>query len=301
MFTVKLQLPSDVTVSVSALLELTEHSIVQREDRETGKAWLEMFFSTRDEAQAESGNLVSILELFGCEDIGQPEVVESPDRDWQDAWKEHFHAVKVSSRLTVAPTWESEPETDGEIVVRLDPGMSFGTGQHPTTQACLAFLDQLSDSGCDGSLCDVGCGSGILSIAAAKLGFSPVLAFDNDPLAVKIAKENLVLNGVNDVDVQQVDLAEASEEITSCDVVVANMLANLLDAFASSIAARLKPGAASRLILAGMMGEGQYAWTRAMFEKRGLREIEHQYDGDWVSMVLGWQTNSPSFDKANVL
>jgi ribosomal protein L11 methyltransferase len=301
MFTVRLKLPSDAAVPVSALLELTEHSIVQREDRETDEAWLEMFFSSRDEAEAESENLASILDMFECGDVGCPEIEESPDRDWQDAWKEHFHTMKVSPRLTVAPTWEPETGAEGEIVVRLDPGMSFGTGQHPTTQACLAILDQLGDSGRDGSLCDVGCGSGILSIAAAKLGFSPVLAFDNDPLAVKIAKENLALNGVDDVDVQQVDLAKEMDAVTQCDVVVANMLANLLDAFASSIAARLKPGAESRLILAGMMGEGQYAWTRAMFEKRGLREIAHQYDGDWVSMVLGWRTDLSSCDEANVL
>lgn len=115
--------------------------------------------------------------------------------DWAESWKRFFKVEWVSKRIVVKPPWKRVAPRPGRVVVEIEPGMSFGTGQHATTRSCLRLLDELAGKN-PGSLLDVGCGSGILAIAGAKLGFDPVLAVDNDPMAVRIARENARRNGV---------------------------------------------------------------------------------------------------------
>ena len=119
---------------------------------------------------------------------------EVDEAEWQHSWREHFHPLRTGSRTVIVPTWRSYDPSPGDVVIELDPGMAFGTGHHPTTTMCLAALEELVSPGC--SVLDLGCGSGILSIAAAKLGASGVLALDIDATAVETAAANVRQNGV---------------------------------------------------------------------------------------------------------
>ncbi len=163
-----------------------------------------------------------------------PDPVESelsniPEENWAETWKQYFHPLRASARLAICPTWESLPPSmaDADCVIRIDPGMSFGTGRHGTTLACLRFLDRLAAAAPGGPLLDVGCGSGILAIAAAQLGFRPIVAFDIDPDAVVIARENLALNSIDCVDCRCADLA-AFTPASPFPIVVANLEGRIL-------------------------------------------------------------------------
>ena len=139
-----------------------------------------------------------------------PQFRELTENDWANAWKKHYHVLRVGQRIVIKPRWqEYEPRPD-DIVIELDPGMAFGTGLHPTTRMCLQALEEHLEPGA--RVLDLGTGSGILAIAAAKLGAGSVLALDNDPLAVKAVRANVQSNGVQDlVTVELGSLDKATE------------------------------------------------------------------------------------------
>lgn len=127
-------------------------------------------------------------------DISPLQEREVEEEEWQNSWKEHFHVLKVTNRITICPTWRDHTPQSGEYVIMLDPGMAFGTGHHPTTRMCLEQLDALVEPGVD--VLDVGCGSGVLSIGAARLGARHVFGLEIDSVAVNVAKQNVRDNGV---------------------------------------------------------------------------------------------------------
>ena len=203
--------------------------------------------------------------------------------DWAECWKRHFHTFRASPRLVVKPSWETyKLQNPGDIVLELDPGMSFGTGYHGTTRACLQFLDGLADHLPGASFLEAGCGSGILSLAASKLGYGPVFAFDHDGQAVLCAKENLEAVGIADVTLATADVG-AYAPGRRFRVVVANILAHVLEANAEQIAAFLeRDNSPAHLILAGILTE-QYEQIRDRYETLGLREIDRQTIDEWTS------------------
>jgi ribosomal protein L11 methyltransferase len=207
-----------------------------------------------------------------------PAVELLPEQDWAESWKRFFRVQRVSERIVIRPTWEPYEPLPGDCVVDLDPGMSFGTGNHATTQACLVFMDQLAAADTCRSVLDMGCGSGILAIAARKLGFVEVAAFDNDPDAVAIARENAADNGAGVV-FEVCDLAHSTR---TADVVVANILAPVLIEHAGVIAAAVRPGGQGALILSGIL-DTQYAAVRAAFEAQGFEEKRNLLLGEWRS------------------
>ena len=154
--------------------------------------------------------------LFGWDvDFGRlyAEDIIVDDADWKDKWKEYFKPVRITDRLVVKPTWEEYEPNDGEKVIQIDPGMAFGTGTHETTSLCLKLMEKyLGDEPQDKDVLDVGCGSGILSIAAALLGCRSVTGVEIDEDAVRVAEENVELNGIGDrVEILQGDLTEGIE------------------------------------------------------------------------------------------
>ena len=168
-----------------------------------------------------------------------------PERDWVRAWMEGFRPLRCGRRLWVCPTWR-EPPPEAESVVRLDPGLAFGTGTHPTTFLCLAWLDEHPPEGLE--VVDYGCGSGILALAAARLGARRVLAVDHDPQALEATAANARANGLEG---RILPLPPGELPASPCDLVLANILAGPLRALAPRLAGLLRPGA--RLVLSGML------------------------------------------------
>jgi ribosomal protein L11 methyltransferase len=204
------------------------------------------------------------------------------NEDWAESWKRHFRPFEVGAALLVKPTWSRRTPRAGQAVVFIDPGLSFGTGQHPTTRFCLEQIVAARRSSSAPSLLDVGTGSGILAIAALQLGYRPVAAFDFDPAAVRVARANARLNNVGAAlrPVRQ-DLRRLPREPgRRYTVVCANLLDDLLRAERDRIVARLAPR--GRLVLAGIL-DRQFPAVRAAYESAGLRLVADKAAGEWRS------------------
>ena len=202
--------------------------------------------------------------------------------DWSEVWKQHFHPFRASRRLVVKPSWEPYARQPGDVVIEIDPGMAFGTGQHGTTRACLQFMDGLSDGLGAVSLLDAGCGSAILALAAAKLGYAPVHAFDIDAEAVGVARANLQSAGAADIVVTCHDLAGYRPPFRF-RVVVANILAGTLIEYAEPLCSFVDgSGAGGHLILSGIL-TAQYDGVLRRFGELGAVEQERRTLEGWTS------------------
>lgn len=203
------------------------------------------------------------------------------DSDWKDNWKEYFKPAKITDHIVVKPTWEKyEPEAD-ELVIEIDPGMAFGTGTHPTTSLCVKLLEKYIEGSKDAVL-DVGCGSGILSIAAALLGAKNVLAVDIDPVAVEVSKENVELNGLSDkITVKKGDLTKGLNR--QADIVVANLMADLVMMLSKDVAAHLK--GKSVYISSGILIEKRDQ-VAAVIEECGFKVLEVLEEGEWCAIAV---------------
>jgi len=206
------------------------------------------------------------------------ETYEVDDSEWAEAWKSYFHAQRVSRRVVVKPTWEPYVAGLNEVVVELDPSMAFGTGQHASTQLCLEFLEELVQGGM--TVVDVGTGSGILAIAAAKLGASFVWAGDNDPVAVLTAQRNVARNGVeNGV---RVHLAEGCEGAPACDLLVANLTAEVIEGLLADFTRCVKQG--GWLVVSGIVTERSRRVREALC--RWLwRQVQSRERGEWCAFA----------------
>jgi len=203
-----------------------------------------------------------------------------PRENWAESWKRHFKPLEVSSKLLVIPSWSERKPRPGQAVVILDPGLSFGTGHHPTTGFCLEQIAALYKPHQIQSFLDVGCGSGILSIAAKKLGYSPVVAFDFDGDAVRVARENATVNSVR-FSISQKDLARLPLRSTRLfSVVAANLIYDLLIQERSRIMNRVAPDGV--LVLAGIL-RTQFATVRRAFEGAGMVLAAQRAAGEWRS------------------
>jgi ribosomal protein L11 methyltransferase len=203
------------------------------------------------------------------------------DQDWADAWKQHFHVMRITDRIVVKPAWKPFDPGPGDIVIHLDPGMAFGTGTHPSTCMCLEQIQTWLAPG--RSFLDVGCGSGILMIAAAKLGASKLTGVDTDPVAVAVARENLEKNQVPDDRYHLVAGTLDQVGNTAYDLIAANIIAQTLVALMPDIRSRMAPG--GRAILSGIIQERVPEVKKAL-DLHGLA-IEHQaLDDEWVTLTV---------------
>lgn len=199
--------------------------------------------------------------------------------DWEQRWRSFHRPLVLDGRLTVRPPWE--PPGDTQLDVVIDPGQAFGTGAHATTRLCLELMLERrppDDSSVPpSSFIDLGCGSGVLAIVAAKLGWSPVIALDYDPAVVSATRENAEANGV-ELEVRRLDLR--AEQVPDGDFLAANVLASPLRAWAAS-QRRLPP----ELILSGLLA-GEADEIAAAFAVRGLRERQRRARGEWTALLL---------------
>ncbi len=208
------------------------------------------------------------------------EVTVTPvaDDEWATAWKKHFKPVRVG-RIVVKPTWEEFAATPDDIIVEIDPGMAFGTGYHPTTQLCLLIAQEIVKGG--EAVLDVGTGSGVLAIAAAKLGARSVVGLDIDTVAVEVAEENVRQAGLSDrVTIGQADSPSAFEG--QADIVFANIIAKVLIDMAGALAERVRPG--GTVVASGIVIERAGSVRRA-FRSVGLDVVRERTDGEWVALV----------------
>jgi ribosomal protein L11 methyltransferase len=227
--------------------------------------------------------------------LGEPTIRELAESDWAEAWKAHYHVLRAGRRLVIVPAWETYEPAPGEVVIRLEPGMAFGTGLHPTTRLCLEAIEAHLRPG--GTVVDVGTGSGVLAIAAALLGARSVLALDADVVAVRVARENVELNSVaGSVTVrhgslpggEQVPLhfaPDGSLELLAegqFDLVVINILAPVITGMAPALAACLAPG--GTLIAAGLIETQESAVVEAL-QAQALHVVERSQEKDWVCLV----------------
>ena len=243
-------------------------------DVEETSATMQIFLPDPADAPRAAAALAAAGRIVGLELA--PETGTIPDEDWKLSYRKHFKTEVISPRLVVRPPWEAVTPAPGQKVLTLDPGIAFGTGQHPTTRACLDAIDALAVEGTDRSFLDVGCGSGILSIAAALEGFRDVHGFDNDPDAVRNANENAEANGLGAL-FSDGDLSVPGTA-TPADVVAANVLAPVLVRFAREVGALVNPG--GRLILSGILDE-QYDEVRAAYVALGFTELSNRLIGEW--------------------
>ncbi len=242
--------------------------------------------------------------------VGPLQVQQIEEEDWANAWKQYYTIQRIGAHLVIVPSWlEYQPLPD-DLVIRLDPGMAFGTGLHPTTQLCLIALEQYVRPGMQAL--DLGCGSGILALAAARLGAATILALDTDPIAVEATRANAALNDVAD----RVIVAEGSlgrgaafghwlhtgaDAVPSSadssallpvalpsgappyfDLVVANIIARVLAAVAPDVAVVLRSG--GLLISSGIIADRE-AEVVAACAAAGLEPVSRRQEGDWVALV----------------
>ena len=210
-------------------------------------------------------------------------------KDWTAVWKKQFIVRRVSRRIVVKPSWEAYAGRKDDCIIEVEPGMAFGTGEHATTRACLSLIDEYQGICTEASFLDAGCGSGILAIAAAKLGFKPVTAIDNDPLAVRAAKINCVRNDVADRVVCRTADVLRFRSAKKYSVIAANLFANVLIRSAVNLVSLLDRKANSRLILAGIL-EKQYNQVARGFLKLHLREIKTIRSQGWVTAIFEWRS-----------
>lgn len=266
-------------------LEAVGFSMVSWSEADTDRVRFDEFFALEGDARARLAQVQDLLLAWSEGEHWKAGVHRLPVCDWSEAWKRFFHTERISARIVVKPSWERyEPEV-GDCVVELDPGMSFGTGLHPTTRACLRFLDQQGLNRPGATFLDIGCGSGILAIAAAKLGFAPVTAIDYDADAVRIARENCTRNGVADrVTCEAGDVAKGLSG-RCADVVAANLFSDILERHAPVIAGCVGCRPQGALLLAGMLTR-QYPRVLSVYESLGFDEAAVATEDEWTSVYL---------------
>ena len=224
--------------------------------------------------------LTAVEKRIGRFRIGPTLFRKVSETDWSDEWKQYFHVTRVGKHIVVKPSWESyEPEAE-DIVLELDPGMAFGTGTHPTTVLVLEALEKTVHP--DTTVFDVGTGSGILAMTAAKLGAKSIKAVDIDGVAVRTAMENIAKAGLADrIEVKQGDLLHGTEG--KADVIVANILADIIILLLPDIPGKLKEE--GQFFASGIIEDYQQAVTEAA-EKAGLRVKEVTRIKDWVGLLM---------------
>lgn len=231
--------------------------------------------------------LLEALYFLGrIQPLPEPAFRTIEDEDWMAAWKKHYRPIQIGKRLLILPAW-IEREDPGRVAVKIDPSMAFGTGTHPTTQLCLEMVEEYTRPGLD--VMDVGCGSGILSVAALKLGAGHALGVDIDNAAVISSRENAAANGV--LDQLEVGIGSVSElrtgqySLRQAPLVLANILAPvIIRLFEAGLAELVAPGGI--LILSGIL-DSQAAEVLAAAEARGLNHLHTRQQGDWVAIALG--------------
>lgn len=274
--------------SVEPAFELVDDGLGARIDV-TRPATVRAYVPARDAAAAdraadEAAVALGHLQAFGLRTIGELRTRLVDEADWADAWKAHFPVMRIGRHVVIRPTWRRHRAAPDDVVLAIDPGMAFGTGLHPTTRLCLVALERLADAGrmTGARVLDVGCGSGILAIAAVRLGAADAVGVDTDPIAIESTLANARRNRLAPRVRASVGSLPTGEP--PFDVIAANLIAGVLVQIAAQLAAELAAG--GRLVASGIFvdREGE---VRHAFEAAGLAVTERTAEGDWVALEVG--------------
>ncbi|WP_414664017.1 50S ribosomal protein L11 methyltransferase [Horticoccus sp. 23ND18S-11] len=289
LFEIKLEIPAASAVAADeTLLEQGVENWSVLEDVIVRRAWVQGICADEAGALAEWKTLAPQLARAGVMPVGDPVVRSLGDGDWRDSYKIHFHAWRFG-RLHWVPVWERETFVlpPGDAVLWLDPGLAFGTGNHETTRLCVERLVTLAEEhGTQGRVIDAGCGSGILALSAALLGFRDISGFDNDAEAVRISEENAALNGLaGRVRFHTADVVSGlAGRDASADILMANIQADVLMRFARELVAAVAPG--GTLVLSGILAH-ENGQVREAFEKVARAwSVNARVMGEWSDVVL---------------
>ncbi len=204
------------------------------------------------------------------------------EEDWADSWKQYYKPIKTGKRLVIVPVWETYEPSENEITVLMDPGMAFGTGTHETTRLCAGLVEKYTTDGC--SVLDVGCGSGILAIAAAKLGAGKCFACDIDPVAVRVARENTELNHTTNVKCEVSDLLKQADKVCGgYNVIVANIVADIIIRLAPDVCEYMAEGGV--LIVSGIIEE-RAGEVLEVLGREGYRVADERYENGWYAAAV---------------
>ncbi len=213
---------------------------------------------------------------------GDIELVGVNEEDWANSWKQYYKPVKIGDRIVICPAWERYEPTEGELVIRMDPGMAFGTGTHETTRLVIRLLESYTKPGC--RMLDVGTGTGILAICASRLGADICRAYDIDPTAVRVARENIKDSGLTNVTCDQSDLLkQVSLEGGAYDLICANIVADIIIRMTPDVGQYL---ADNGVILASGIIAERCDDVVAAFEAHGFKILEILTDNDWCGLAV---------------
>lgn len=225
-----------------------------------------------------SERLIELREMGIDVGEGKVEHEKMHEEDWANTWKQYYKPSKVGERIVVKPIWEEYEAKVGELVVNLDPGMAFGTGTHETTRMCIQALERYVKE--DSTVFDVGCGSGILAIAAAKLGSKLAIGVDLDPVAVESSIENVKYNNLENIEILHGNLVEVIDE--KANIVVANILAEIICILADDVKRVLKDGGV--FITSGIIHD-RVDMVCEKLQSTGFEIVEKNKDGEWNCIV----------------
>ena len=232
-----------------------------------------------DEIIAYINEKVGEIKALGI-DVGEGKVEfeKMYEEDWANNWKKYYKPSKVGEKIVVKPIWEEYEAKDEELVVELDPGMAFGTGEHETTRMCIQALEKYVQK--DSTVFDVGCGSGILAIAAAKLGAKLAVGVDLDPVAVESAKENVGFNNIDNIEILHGNLIEVIDG--KADIVVANIIAEIICILTEDVSRVIKPN--GYFITSGIIHDRVEMVTNKL-EECGFEVVKVNKDGEWNCII----------------
>lgn len=225
-------------------------------------------------------NRVKELSQFGLNlGSGTVELKDVKQEDWEEAWKQYFKPVKITEQIVVKPEWEVYEKSGNEIVIEIDPGMAFGTGTHETTSMCINQIEKNLTK--DVTVLDIGCGSGILAMAAVLLGAKKAIGVDLDPVAVRVAKENVQLNGLSDkIEILHGNLTEVIKE--KAEIVVANIMADIIIILLEDVREFIKED--GLFISSGIIQE-KLPMVEAGLKAKNFEIIEVEKKGEWCAIT----------------